>query len=58
MDEEKAGELEAMLNSDVDFAWAPRAVASAEVYTAPMRWQTNTTGESLLSVHRKKERDG
>lgn len=54
--EGKEGELQRDLQRPVDFTWM--RIKRAESFIDPLRYQKNEPGESLLSVHRKRDEGG
>jgi len=54
--EDDRGLLEADLDRSVNFSWlSDTQTAGPETHIDPWRWQQNRKGESLLSVHRKRQ---
>ncbi len=58
-DEKHHGELQRELERHVDFQWMNVArEAGSGALANPLKWQENSAGESLLSVHRNRPKAG
>jgi len=55
-DEEHHAGLQRDLESGIDFTWIGSDEQRSDQYVDPARWQKNESGESLLSVHRKRKK--